>query len=181
MTNSRRQDIVRWIESLIKSNSDNRLLGHIRSKITWNRIFRVVSYTKSSLWIVPIVAIVLELIAFRVLHVLDAWLLWPFQGRGLQAAETMLQTIITLNLSFMVFTFGSLLVAIQVASGQMTPRIIATDAAAGQRGPVQRGSLCFYPDLRREHDGKDREDGPPASPVLLPGFSDLSASRFFSI
>jgi len=33
---------------------------------------------------------------------------------------------VTLNLSFLVFTFSSLLVAIQVASGQYTPRIIAT-------------------------------------------------------
>jgi uncharacterized membrane protein len=33
---------------------------------------------------------------------------------------------VTLTLSFTVFTFGSLLVAIQVASGQYTPRIIAT-------------------------------------------------------
>ena len=38
----------------------------------------------------------------------------------------MLETVITLNLSFLVFTFGSLLVAIQVAGGQYTPRIIAT-------------------------------------------------------
>jgi uncharacterized membrane protein len=117
---------MRWIESLIKSNSDNRLLSHIRSKITWNRVFRVVSYTKSSLWIVPIIAILLQQIAIRALHVLDTWFVWPFEGAGLQGAEAMLQTIITLVLSFLVFTFGSLLVAIQVASGQMTPRIIAT-------------------------------------------------------
>ena len=38
----------------------------------------------------------------------------------------MLQAIVTATLSFVVFTFGSLLVAIQVASGQLTPRIIAT-------------------------------------------------------
>jgi uncharacterized membrane protein len=38
----------------------------------------------------------------------------------------MLSAIITLTLSFLVFTFGSLLIAIQVASGQYTPRIIAT-------------------------------------------------------
>jgi uncharacterized membrane protein len=37
-----------------------------------------------------------------------------------------LQTIITLTLTFMVFTFGSLLVAIQIAGGQLSPRIIAT-------------------------------------------------------
>ena len=61
------------------------------------------------------------------LYALDArftWIPpWPF---GLSGTQTALQTIITLVLSFIVFTFGSLLVAIQVASGQLTPRIIAT-------------------------------------------------------
>ena len=38
----------------------------------------------------------------------------------------MLQAVVTASLSFLVFTFASLLVAIQVASGQLTPRIIAT-------------------------------------------------------
>jgi uncharacterized membrane protein len=38
----------------------------------------------------------------------------------------MLQTVTTMTLSFIVFTFGSLLVAIQVAGGQLTPRVIAT-------------------------------------------------------
>jgi uncharacterized membrane protein len=37
-----------------------------------------------------------------------------------------LNTIETLTISFIVFTFGSMLVAIQVASGQLTPQIIAT-------------------------------------------------------
>ena len=41
-------------------------------------------------------------------------------------AQTALQAVVTASLSFLVFTFGSLLVAIQVASGQLTPRIIAT-------------------------------------------------------
>src|SRR5205085_7102556 len=41
-------------------------------------------------------------------------------------AQGLYQTVITLTLSFLVFTFGSLLVAIQVAGGQLTPRIIAT-------------------------------------------------------
>jgi uncharacterized membrane protein len=36
------------------------------------------------------------------------------------------QTIITAMVSFLVFTFGSLLIAVQVAGGQLTPRIIAT-------------------------------------------------------
>src|SRR5258705_11442042 len=94
--------------------------------MNWSRWFRLVSYARSSLWVVPFVAIVLEQIALRVVMRIDDWLGWVFYGAGVHGAEIVLQTAITLTLSFLVFTFGSLLVAIQVASGQLTPRIIAT-------------------------------------------------------
>jgi uncharacterized membrane protein len=41
-------------------------------------------------------------------------------------ARVLLEAFVTITLSFVVFTFGSLLVAIQVASAQLTPRLIAT-------------------------------------------------------
>jgi len=41
-------------------------------------------------------------------------------------AQAMYQAIVSAILSFLVFTFGSLLVAIQVASSQLTPRVIST-------------------------------------------------------
>src|SRR6476646_208052 len=95
--------------------------------MTWNQWYALRSYLRVSLWIVPFVALLLEQVAFRTIYGLDArieWIpAWPF---GLSGTQTALQTIITMSLSFMVFTFGSLLVAIQVASGQLTPRIIAT-------------------------------------------------------
>jgi uncharacterized membrane protein len=95
--------------------------------MTWNKWYAFRSYVRSSLWIVPFIALLIEQVTFRVLYALDArftWIPpWPF---GLSGTQTALQTIITLVLSFIVFTFGSLLVAIQVASGQLTPRIIAT-------------------------------------------------------
>lgn len=80
----------------------------------------------SSLWVVPFIAIPIELAATRVLHRLDAWLGWTFLDLGVAGASGMLNAIITATLSFVVFTFGSILVALQIASGQMTPRIIAT-------------------------------------------------------
>ena len=94
--------------------------------MNWSRWYRVASYARSSLWIVPFVAVVLEQIALRVALRIDDWLGWTFYGATVYRAEVTLQTIVTLTLSFLVFTFGSLLVAIQVASGQLTPRIIAT-------------------------------------------------------
>jgi len=90
----------------------------------WRR--RLGSYANSSLWVVPLVAIVLEQIALRVVVGFDEWLGWSYSGFDLDGVELALQTVITFSFSFLVFTFGSLLVAIQVASGQLTPRIIAT-------------------------------------------------------
>jgi uncharacterized membrane protein len=92
----------------------------------WNIWYRVRSYVRSSLWITPFIAILLELVAIRISHRIDSWLGWTFLGLSVTGAQATLQAIVTAQLSFIVFTFGSLLVAIQVASAQLTPRIIAT-------------------------------------------------------
>ncbi len=83
-------------------------------------------YTSHALWVVPFSAIILELVLYRLLNALDDMLGWHFQRFSASGAQSLLETVITMNLSFVVFTFGSLLVAIQVASGQLTPRVIAT-------------------------------------------------------
>ncbi len=98
----------------------------VRGKLSWNRLFGASSYLKSALWTVPIVAIAIELVVTPILHRLDAWLGWEFAGLAVSGAQAIDQTVISLTLAFLVFTFGSLLVAIQVAGGQMTPRVIAT-------------------------------------------------------
>ncbi|MGH6882438.1 MAG: DUF2254 family protein, partial [Hypericibacter sp.] len=92
----------------------------------WNRWYSFRSYVRSSLWIVPFVALLLYVVIIRLVHLIDAWISWvPLIPWGLEGTQMMLQTIITLTLTFIVFTFGSLLVAIQIAGGQLTPRIIA--------------------------------------------------------
>jgi uncharacterized membrane protein len=101
-------------------------MGRVRAAVTWNRVFGATSYVKSALWIVPIVAIAIDIVVAPVLRALDAWLEWDLTSLDVEGATALFQTVITLTLSFMVFTFGSLLVAIQIASGQLTPRIIAT-------------------------------------------------------
>ena len=100
----------------------------------WNRWYSYKSYLRSALWIVPLVALVVEVVVKRLAEMLGGWMVgrgYYNQSTGFLAlrapdAQAALDRIFTLNLSFLVFTFGSLLVAIQVASGQYTPRIIAT-------------------------------------------------------
>ncbi len=100
----------------------------------WNRRYLLKSYISGSLWVVPFVALVLYWVASRISLGIDGWLErtgridegTAFFGLSMSGARSTLETVVTLNLSFLVFTFGSLLVAIQVAGGQYTPRIIAT-------------------------------------------------------
>ncbi len=94
--------------------------------MNWNRLYGLRSYLKSSLWVVPFIAIPFELAATRIFHALDDRLGWTLLGLAVPGAQALLQAIVTATLSFVVFTFGSLLVAIQVASAQLTPRVIAT-------------------------------------------------------
>jgi len=92
----------------------------------WRQFYHVRYSLRSSLWTVPIIAIPFAMFATRLAHWLDGRIQWSFLGFGVKGAEALLQATATATLSFLVFTFGSLLVALQVASGQLTPRIIAT-------------------------------------------------------
>jgi uncharacterized membrane protein len=75
----------------------------------------------------PLATYLVTMIVIRVLGGLDAWLDWSWNWKvEVPAAQSALQTVIAATLSFVVFAFSSLLVAIQVASAQLTPRIIAT-------------------------------------------------------
>lgn len=103
-----------------------RVDGSVRDLLVWNNLYRTTSYLRSALWIVPLLAILLVLAIAPVLRWLDGWLGWRISGLAPEGARSLYESVITLTLSFTVFTFGSLLVAIQVASGQLSPRIIAT-------------------------------------------------------
>lgn len=94
--------------------------------MTWKQRYRIKSYLRSSLWIVPVAAGLAERVFRIIVEALEGRLAWAGHGLGLDGAKALASAVVTLTLSFVVFTFGSLLVAIQVASGQYTPRIIAT-------------------------------------------------------
>jgi uncharacterized membrane protein len=109
----------------------------------WNQRYLLSSYVRSSLWVVPFFAIPLSLVAVRLVHRLDVWLGWSLLGFQAADAKTLLDAFVSATLAFVVFTFGSLLVAIQVASAQMTPRIIATTLLRNDLVKYTVGLLIF--------------------------------------
>ena len=95
--------------------------------MTWGRWYAAKSYVMSALWLSPLIAFVLAQLTYRVPYVLGIDLgaipgfIYTEQGQ-----ISALEINITMNLTFIVFTFGSMLVAIQIASAQLSPRIIVT-------------------------------------------------------
>ena len=94
--------------------------------MNWKQRYKVRSYLRSSLWIIAVLAGMAERVFRAIVEAVEARTHWAWVDLGIDGAKALASTVITLSLSFVVFTFGSLLVAIQVASGQYTPRIIAT-------------------------------------------------------
>jgi hypothetical protein len=47
---------------------------YVRSQLTWNRLYRATSYTRSALWVVPFLAILLVLVVAPTLVQFDEWL-----------------------------------------------------------------------------------------------------------
>jgi uncharacterized membrane protein len=102
--------------------------------MAWNRRYGLISHVRSSLWIVPILTVMATIALNRAIDQVGVWMVTRggydlqhgFLAVTVGEAHAILDRIFTLNLSCLVFSFGSLLVAIQVAGGQYTPRIIAT-------------------------------------------------------
>jgi len=95
--------------------------------MSWNHWYAIKSYVLSTIWIAPLTALIAEQATFRIFyawHIDFGWIPgFAFDPAGLIAA---MDYIIAFTTACTVFTFGSVLVAIQFAGGQLTPRIIAT-------------------------------------------------------
>jgi uncharacterized membrane protein len=82
---------------------------------------------RSTLWVVPVLAYVASIVLVRLIGHVDSLVDWEWQWKlEVGTVQITLQAMIGATISFIVFAFSSLLVAIQVASAQLTPRIIAT-------------------------------------------------------
>jgi len=95
--------------------------------MTWNRWYAFKSYLRSTIWTVPLFAILAEQASFRILMEISPGLGgipgFTYSQTGTLAA---MDWVIGSSITYMTFAFGMLLVAIQVSGGQLTPRIVAT-------------------------------------------------------
>jgi uncharacterized membrane protein len=111
--------------------------------LNWSRRYAIKSYILSTVWIAPVLALAFEQVTFRIAYAYQFDLGWfpGFAPSSKEATIAIEDFVIASSIAFIVFTFSSLIVAIQVASGQLTPRIIATTLL---RDNAIRGSVAVF-------------------------------------
>jgi uncharacterized membrane protein len=92
--------------------------------MTWLQRYRVRHYFTNSIWIVPSLSMVVALLAVPALHRIEAAMGWESASNP-DGARAVLGTLAASMFTFIVFVCSALLVAVQLASAQLTPRIIA--------------------------------------------------------
>jgi uncharacterized membrane protein len=107
--------------------------------MNWLQRYRVISFVKTSVWLPPVVGMVAALLLRPIVQGLDSTLGWT-SAVGADGARAVLGALASSMLTFIVFVFSILLVAVQLASAQLSPRIIATV----YRAPVIKLSLTVF-------------------------------------
>jgi len=93
--------------------------------MTWLQRYRLRHFLRFSFWVVPVGWMVAAVIAMRAVHWLDQQTGWSWLDFGLEGARQVLAGLSSSMLTFVVFALSSLLLIVQLASGQLTSRIIA--------------------------------------------------------
>ena len=92
--------------------------------MTWLQRYRLKDLVLNAVWLPPLLGMVAALVAMPVMREVDAVLaVKPIVSPD--GARAMLAALSTAMLTFIVFVFSILLLAVQLASAQLSPRIIA--------------------------------------------------------
>jgi len=107
--------------------------------MTWLQRHRLVNFFRNSVWLPPVLGMVIALIIRPVVQDIDAMLGWKAPVSP-DAARAVLGILVSALLTFIVFVFSILLLIVQIASAQLSPRIIAPI----YRSRVVRSSLALF-------------------------------------
>lgn len=108
--------------------------------MNWLNRYRLREFLRSSFWLGPSVAVIAGILLTRGLRWVDAQFQWTCFDFTPEGAKALLAATIASMLTFIVIVASSLLVVVQLVSGDLTPRIIAPTF----RHPLIRAVLCTF-------------------------------------
>ncbi len=91
--------------------------------MTWLQRYQFRQYVRGSIWILPAVALVTALVLVRLLHWFEGTMGWTSTVDA-DSMRAVLGSLAGAMFTFIVFVCSSLLLVVQLASAQLTPRMI---------------------------------------------------------
>lgn len=107
--------------------------------MTWLQRYRVNSFFRNSVWLPPLLGMVAALLLHPLIQRVDLIVGWT-SVMSPDSARVVLAALASSMFTFIVFVFSILLLAVQLASAQLTPRIIAFFS----RNRVMKSSLTIF-------------------------------------
>jgi uncharacterized membrane protein len=107
--------------------------------MTWLQRYRDRHYLRNSIWIHPVAAMLAALILVRILYWVDDSTGWE-STLNPETTRAVLGTLAGATFTFIVFVCSSLLLVVQLASAQLTPRVIGTLF----RDPITKFTLSVF-------------------------------------
>lgn len=107
--------------------------------MTWLQRQQLISFVRDSVWLPPLLGMVVAFLLRPLVDAVDSSLGWKAEISP-EGARAMLGILVSALLTFIVFVFSILLLIVQIASAQLSPRIIATV----YRSRVVRFSLTLF-------------------------------------
>jgi uncharacterized membrane protein len=93
--------------------------------MSWRTRYLFRQFLRSSLWVMPFVSMALALVLAPLVREIDEQTQWVLLDYGPSGAQAMVAALSSSLLTLIVFGFSILLLTVQVAGGQLSPRIIA--------------------------------------------------------
>ncbi|HTO54301.1 MAG TPA: DUF2254 domain-containing protein [Myxococcota bacterium] len=108
--------------------------------MTWLQRLHLRSFTRQSIWLMPALSVVLVCAVAPLLLRVDRAIGWRWFDFTPEGARSILSAFTASMLTLVVFVVSSLLIVVQLASAQLTPRIIAMVFA----DPRLKWVLCIF-------------------------------------
>jgi uncharacterized membrane protein len=107
--------------------------------MTWLQRYQLRDFFRNSVWLPPFIGMLAAILAHRSIRWLDETMGWS-AALSADGARAILAALSSSMLTFIVFVFSILLLAVQLASAQLSPRIIA----GFYRTPILKFSLTVF-------------------------------------
>lgn len=107
--------------------------------MNWLRQYRIRLYLRDSIWLFPVLSIAVALLSVNLLNKLERAMGWQM-SMSAQTARSIMGTIAGSMFTLVVVVSSAVLVAVQLASAQLTPRMIPLV----YRNTVRRFSLTVF-------------------------------------